>query len=226
MAYKSQRLNGNPQNIRLFTTDWSGVISDDRRPVYEANMKVLEAHGKTRMTFQEWLPRTTLTPIEFFANHGLNGDPKILFEEYRDAYSESRRKGLNPIVYSDAKETLKFIFDSGVPVVVVSSHPKEHLIKEASEYGVSEYVLTFAGNTQDKTDGILKACSETGKEKTMTVYLGDTIYDIQAAKKAGVHSVGIATGYHVKERLINEDPDFCFESLSEFRNEMSSLLRR
>jgi beta-phosphoglucomutase-like phosphatase (HAD superfamily) len=39
--------------IKLYIFDWSGTLSDDRRPVYEANMRVLVAYGKQRMTFQQ-----------------------------------------------------------------------------------------------------------------------------------------------------------------------------
>ena len=58
------------------------------------------------------------------------------------------------------------------------------------------------------------------------IYLGDTIYDIRAAKKAGVHSVGVATGYHVRERLVNENPDFVVDSLTEFQSTITKFLRK
>ena len=225
VAYKSQRLDGDPSAIKLFATDWSGVISDDRHPVYEADMKVLEGHGHPRMAFRDWLPRTTLTAIEFFANEGLVCDPDAIFEEFKEAYGESKRDGICPNIYPDAKETLRFISDKGIPIFVISSSPSEHLAAEAAEYGISDYVSAFAGDVRDKTASILKACSDAREEPAEAVYIGDTVYDVRSAKKAGVRSVGITTGYHTKERLIDEDPDFCFDSLSEFRKEMQSLLR-
>jgi phosphoglycolate phosphatase-like HAD superfamily hydrolase len=223
--YKSQRVDSSINEIRLLATDWSGVISDDRQPAYEANMKVFEAHGLPRTTFEEWLSRTAPTVVEFFADNGLEGDPSTLFKEYSDAYGEFRSAGINPIAYPDAQRTLESIFNCGVQIVVISSHPEEHLLKEAAEYGIADYVSAFVGNVKDKAGAMLNVCSETCVEPGFTVYLGDTAYDIKAAKKADVHSVGIATGYHTWERLISEDPDLCFNSLSGFRRAMSMLLR-
>lgn len=51
--------------------------------------------------------------------------------------------------------------------------------------------------------------------KYAVYYIGDTIYDIQAAKKANVFSIAITAGYHLKERLQKENPDLIVESLKE-----------
>ena len=42
-------------NIQLGIFDHSGVLSDDRWPVYEANMALLEFYDRFRITFAEWL---------------------------------------------------------------------------------------------------------------------------------------------------------------------------
>ncbi len=226
MAFTLRTQNERVHNVRLIASDWSGVISDDRRPVYESNMRLFEAHGKTRVPFEKWLPETTLTPIESFAKHGITGDPKTLFDEYRSAYAKVKSEGLNPKAYPDSKTVLKFLFDIGFPVVVISSHPSEHLMDEALEYGVKGYIRSFLGNVNDKTSGLLRVCLGIGEKPTDAIYLGDTVYDIRAAKKAGVHSVGVATGYHTKERLVDENPDFVVDSLTEFQNTITKFLRR
>jgi len=226
MSQKCKASNENSNRIQLITSDWSGVISDDRKPVYESNMRMLEAHGKNRISFADWLPRTTLTPIESFANQGIIGDPKALFDEYRNVYAQVKREGMLPTVYPDSKEVLKFLSGIGYPVTIISSHPSEHLIEEASEYGVKDHILSFLGNVTDKTSGLLKICLSMSETPSNAIYLGDTIYDIRAAKKAGVHSVGVATGYHVRERLVNENPDFVVDSLTEFQSTITKFLRK
>ena len=37
--------------MNLFIFDWSGVISDDRKPVYEANTRLLRERGLKILTF-------------------------------------------------------------------------------------------------------------------------------------------------------------------------------
>ena len=50
-------------------------------------------------------------------------------------------------------------------------------------------------------DMILKAMKETGTEPHRTIMIGDTTYDMQMAKAAGVHAIGVAWGYHQREAL-------------------------
>src|SRR3989344_4207780 len=76
-------------DIGLLVFDWSGVISDDRMPVYEANMRILEDYGKPTISFEEWLPRTTMTPVEFLKNHGVFGDDKKMFALYKKYFDEA-----------------------------------------------------------------------------------------------------------------------------------------
>ncbi len=203
--------------IKLVITDWSGVFSDDRRSVYEANMRVLEAYEKDRFSFEEWLPRTRLSPVEFFEDHGVSGSPQALFEEYRLAYTKVKDEGILPVVYSDAQDVLGFLSAKEIPIVVLSSHPKDHLLAEAAEYRIDGYFVEFLGSVRDKAAGISQVILERDLRPTDSVYLGDTIYDIQAAKAAGVYSIGVATGYHLRPRLESEDPNFVVDSLTDFK---------
>ncbi len=120
---------------------------------------------------------------------------------------------------------LGFLRDMDVTIVVVSSHPEAHLRKEASEYGLERHVSSFMGNMRDKEAGILKACFYARMEPAQASYTGDTIYDIQAAKKADVLSIGISTGYHTHERLASESPDLLVDSLTELGVKLAGLLQ-
>ena len=43
--------------------------------------------------------------------------------------------------------------------------------------------------------------AETGVEAASTLMIGDTTYDIEMARNAGVTAIGVAWGYHEPERL-------------------------
>src|SRR3989344_1178665 len=120
----------------MIITDWSGVISDDRPPVYEANMRMLEVRGITRVSFDEWLPTTRLSPVEYLEEvWGIAVNRDDVMKEYTDYFSLVRKSGIVPVVYPDAREFLKQIHADGRQIMVVSSHPEEHLQQEAKEYG-------------------------------------------------------------------------------------------
>ena len=203
--------------INLFIFDWSGVVSDDRWPVYEANMRVLEDYGKPRMSFWEWLPKTTMTPIEIFENHGVHGDPKELFALYKKYFTEAVESGITPTVYPDAVDVLQHIKRKRNKLAVLSSHPEINLKSEAGQYGILPFLDHISGNSKDKAHGLISVCDSLGEEQSHALYTGDMIYDIIAAKKAGLNSAGICTGYHTRERLEGENPDLLLECLSDLK---------
>ena len=204
-------------NIPIYIFDWSGVLSDDRLPVYESNMILLKHYGKPRITFEEWLPKTTLSVREFGPVYNIDVDPDEIFEKYVKTFNEIREKGLHPTIYSDAKEVLQKLSESGKKLILVSSHPEENLKTEARGYGVEKYFSSIIGSQKDKTVAILKTCENLGVTPSpqTVAYIGDTIYDVRAAKKAGVCSIAKTGGYHAKERLQAENPDKIIESLEE-----------
>ncbi|HLF54494.1 MAG TPA: HAD family hydrolase [Candidatus Nanoarchaeia archaeon] len=193
--------------IEVFAFDWSGVISDDRRPVYEANMRLMEHYGLPRMTFEEWLPQTTASAVEFMANHGVRADRARLFDLYTRFFNAANAEGIVPTVYSHAADVLNSLKRKGRINVVLSAHPAENLMREAREYGLEQFLTSITGSSSNKADSLREIVAQHGVKPEAVLYSGDTIYDIRHAKQAGVRSAGIVGGYHTRERLADENPD-------------------
>ena len=49
---------------------------------------------------------------------------------------------------------------------------------------------------------ILRAMAETGATPEATLMIGDTTYDIEMGRSAGVRALGVTWGYHAPERLV------------------------
>lgn len=197
---------------QLIIFDWSGVISDDRPPVYEANMRLLEIHGRKRVTFEEWLPSTQASAIEFLKMHKIKVVVEKAAEQYRQEFNIARKKGIHPLVYKDAVKSLRQLFKKRIKMVVISTHPAKNLVDEAKEYGVNDLFEEFFGSVRDKAKTIKDIVKIYKGYKIY--YVGDTVFDIQAAKKAKAKSIAITNGYHVRERLEKENPDIIVESLT------------
>lgn len=212
--------------IELFVFDWSGVISDDRKPVYEANNRLLIENGHPGMTFEEWLPQTQLTVIKLLESQGIQCDPEEASMLYKQYLDEAIAKGITPTVYPDVEEVLSYLKNKDKAVAVLSSHPSENLFQEAENYGVRHYLDFVMGGSRDKVQGLKRIVTQKFKlplEKAL--YTGDTVYDIRAAKEAGVKCAGIVgpegnqRGYHSRERLAAESPDFILDSLKDLMDE-------
>ena len=202
------------KDIQAVIFDWSGVISDDRRPAYEANKVVVEKHGVTHEDFDDWLFHTTGSAPTYFASRGIAADPAILIEEYRKALHGSKKRGIRPVIYPDAKQSLKMLA-STKKLFVVSTHPHDHLLQEADAYGVRKYFSDMFGEVKDKAVTIKSIASSS------TLFVGDTIYDIEAARRAGVMSVGIITGYQTRDVIAAAKPNLIVDSLTQLMHHLS-----
>lgn len=200
------------RDIQLILSDWSGVMSDDRPPVYESNQRLRERYDLPRISFEEWLPETKLTCHEYLASCGIAVAPDEARELYTETFRRVRGDGIHPTVYPDARA---FVKGAGRDIIVVSSHPRSHLLAEADEYGLAPRIRQFIGDAHDKAAEIRQALERFRLRPHQALYMGDTVYDIQAGKAAGVVTIGVATGYHLEDRLRAESPDAVARSLSE-----------
>lgn len=199
----------------LFITDWSGVISDDRPPVYEANMRMFDARGKKRDTYADWLAVTVANPIDYFKGLGFTESPDEIMAEYEQSFADVTREGIRPTAYPDAKAFLAMLHERGTPAYVVSSHPEAFLLKEADFYGFAPYIAGIIGSARDKSERLTSLAREKRTVPEQALYVGDMKFDIRAAKKAGMRSAGVSTGYDTREELSAESPDILVDSLTE-----------
>lgn len=200
---------------KVIIFDWSGVISDDRLPVYESNMRLLEKYGKSRISFSRWLPEIKFSVVEFLESFGIYGNPHELLEEYRKTLNAVKTDGIHPQAYPDAKKSLQEFVKKGIKLAVVSSHPEKSLKEEAGEYGLTNFFERFFGSCRDKKLAILGILKSWNIDNKDASFIGDTTYDIQAAKKANIFSIGITTGYHIRKKLLEERPNLIVNSLTE-----------
>ncbi|MBR9703870.1 HAD family hydrolase [Candidatus Pacearchaeota archaeon] len=194
--------------LELFIFDHSGVLSDDRRPVYEANMMLLKDYGKDRITMDEWINLSSSSPQGFLRNFGIEikvEDEGEVFERYTK-YFNVLKESEPPFMYKDVDKVLRELDKRGKDLAVISSHPLRNLKNELSEYGVINLFLDINGSVRNKSNVLINMCRDIGIDKNNVVYTGDTIYDIQSARTAGVNSVGVCGGYHPRSRLEAECP--------------------
>jgi HAD superfamily hydrolase (TIGR01509 family) len=70
---------------------------------------------------------------------------------------------------------------------------------------------------------LVKVCDRLKLKPSEAVYLGDAVYDMTAAKAAGMMSVGVSTGTHTKQQLEKAGADSVFENLFEAKDFLMHL---
>lgn len=210
-----------PPPINLFIFDWSGVVSDDRKPVYETTARVLKHYDKLVLPFNKFLQDATMTALEYYRKNGITENADVLLALFRQYFRETVEGGNAPTMYEDAPNIFERLTENGKQIAVLSSHPKKFVEYEAHGYGINQYITHIHGGSHDKTQDLQNILTHLQTSKKYALYCGDTIYDIRAAREAGIQSAGIGSGYHSKEQLAAENPDFLFDTLSELTSFLS-----
>ena len=70
------------------------------------------------------------------------------------------------------------------------------------------------------------ACQETSITKAHTVMIGDTTYDIEMGRAAGVHTIGVTWGYHTRAELDDAGAHIIIESYEALPGAIAQLLKK
>ncbi|MEK7602386.1 MAG: HAD hydrolase-like protein [Patescibacteria group bacterium] len=194
-------------HIDLVISDWSGVISDDRRTVHEALMRMLAKRGIARMSYTDWEQTARVSPRKFLTSMSelkVFGTFEELADEYEETFNLVSFEGLRPEVFPDVQDFLSHIKLNlpGTVVVVASSHPQKYLEDEAKLFGVHGLIKDFVGDAHEKITALKGVLG--GVPANRAVYVCDSRYDICAARGAGITAIGIPTGYHSETELCGE----------------------
>lgn len=73
-------------------------------------------------------------------------------------------------------------------------------------------------------DMVLRAMAETGAEPQRTVMIGDTSFDMEMARSAGTHALGVTWGYHDQNRLVGGGAERVIDHFDDLDGALESLL--
>ncbi len=132
-------------------------------------------------------------------------DQARIVAAYKEAFTAQRVSSLSPL-YPGATNALDAL--AAMPGVVLgiatgkSRRGLEHLM-DAHGWRPRFVTVQVADDHPSKPHPSMLAacCEETGVAPERAVMVGDTEFDMQMARAAGVHALGVTWGYHPPERL-------------------------
>lgn len=155
-----------------------------------------------------------------------------LVARYRGLYHGSVADGAtHEALYPGAREA----------VLALAAHPETVLgIATGKALRGVQRVLTLHGfteqfNTLQTPDhnpskphpGMLqRAMAETGAEPQETLMIGDTSFDMEMAKAAGCHALGVSWGYHPHEDLTKAGADMVIHDYAELAAAIETIMGR
>jgi len=127
---------------------------------------------------------------------------------------EKKYRSLAPS-YPEVTELISTISDKGLPLAVISSQAglEMDLVKISYDFAPRiDFWLSADDVQKHKPDpeGIYIALNHFDIPAKNILFVGDTVYDIQAGKSAGVSTGAALWGGHNQDLLTTSNPDFTF----------------
>lgn len=199
--------------ISNFIFDWSGTLSDDFDMVYRATAGVVsDLDGGYVLSEGEYREHFELPYMNFYRNFGLNVSKKTVDELF---FKHIGKNGIKPKPLPSSRTVLEKLRMQGLKTFLFSAHPKYLVQEEIAAYGFSDLFAGVESGVIDKVATLKGFVRKNGLDPGKTAYIGDLLHDVEAAKAAGVVSIGVFSRYQSQSKLLSAKPDVIVDKLED-----------
>jgi HAD superfamily hydrolase (TIGR01509 family) len=151
-----------------------------------------------------------------------------LGEQLSDARGEEYARLIGEVApLEGARELLEDLRGRGFTVVLASSSPQKELDHYLDVLGARELADCWTTDddveaTKPEPDLVRAALDKAGTDEAVMV--GDTPWDVEAARKAGVETVCVITGGFSEQELLDAGAAAVFESVEDLRRHLDETL--
>jgi HAD superfamily hydrolase (TIGR01509 family) len=156
-------------------------------------------------------------------------------EALREAHAENfleLAKEQKFVIFPQTRELLQAVRERGLKTALATSSNEVHLEAVQKSAGIElsplvDLITTKddAANSKPDPDLVLAAVKKLGLSPAQCAMLGDTPYDAQACKQAGVVCIGVLTGGHTPETLIGAGARAVYRDTADVLEHLDEVLR-
>lgn len=207
----------NTEKLLLF--DFDGVIADSMKLVRVFYNKIHEKYGLPYAETEKDVSNLFHKNVyEGLVDAGLPEDKAHDFLEDMKRLTFENEDLYEP--FDGIKDVLFTLKEKGYILGVISSNHTKIIEQFLEKYSFGDIFEEIHGAEErtSKVEKINYLMNKLGFDKSQTYYIGDTVGDIKEGRAAGVHTVAVSWGYHTKEELEQENPEYLFEKPEELNN--------
>jgi HAD superfamily hydrolase (TIGR01509 family) len=203
-----------------------GVLFDVDGTLIDTNYLHTLAWSRALRDAGEWAPMNAIHRLV-----GMGGDQllpellgrtneeaeKLRADHYRPLMTEAR-------VFPGAADLLRRCHEAGLVVVLASSSPKDELqdlrkLIDAEDAIDAATTADDAEQSKPEPDIFLAAIERAGVDPERALVVGDSIWDVQAARRAGVGCIAVETGGFSQHELSEEGARMVYRDVEELRRQ-------
>ena len=192
--------------MKLIAWDFDGTLVDSR-PLIEAGMAhALDALGQPRSVMTEWLKYVGL-PVEAGVRNTfdpLGLDMDVVLKAYRSFGHAANEHMIRP--FDGIPELLAELKGRGQRMAVVTSKRRVPLLRQMAQWDwepLFDPIITPDEVSQGKPhpESLERLQTMTGLAPKDILMIGDTPFDLDMARDAGVPSLAVGHGFYSQEAL-------------------------
>jgi len=197
---------GKLDKVEAVLFDMDGVLVESSKAWFRTLNFILKQQGRPKVSwnvFVKHLGQNIERDVEVFFKGLKPEEVRLLYERHFPMFLDL----VEPIPY--AKEVLVTIRKSRIKTGCVTNTPKSLSIKILDKVGLLNYLQVVVGGDEvrhqkPEPEPIFKALSALKVRSNRTCFVGDTVYDIKAAERAGCIPIGFGVEYPIRIRSLKE----------------------
>jgi phosphoglycolate phosphatase len=210
--------------VELIIFDLDGTLVDSSVDIANAINYAVEPYGAKPLTINETINLVgegiTRLMEKVIEKEGINADRDTLVEKFLEHYTSHLVD--NTTVYPEVAETLQKL--SYYKKAVISNKRESLSVKILNDLGLLKYLDLVVGS--DTAAGkkpspipVFYTLERLSVRAENAIMVGDSNFDIEAGKAAGVKTIAVTYGYRPKEVL--KGADFMIDSMDELFNALN-----
>ena len=209
------------KKIKLIILDFDGTLADTRGLIVKTMQQTLEELGLESRTDEQCAYMIGLPLKQAFTDLIPMSDEMggQCVETYRKIFNENNALYVIP-TFPHVMETLYKLHEQGYILTIASSRSNRSLREFVNDMDLNDvipYVLGAEDVTRAKPhpDPVLQTLETFGCKAEDALVVGDTWYDIEMGKRAGVKTCGVTYGNGTREELIQAGADYLVDDFGE-----------
>lgn len=187
--------------------DWNGTLIDDAWLGVAVMNEMLEKKRLPTITVDYYRAVFGFPVRDYYRQLGFSIDEDPVWEEVANDFIGGYHRRMHEVrLFADVETTLGAFRERGLTQVILSAMEQRTLTRHVSALGIADYFSHVQGIDNHYADGkghMAQAMGERlGVAPERILFVGDTLHDIDVARRIGCDCVLCSRGHQSKERLL------------------------